>query len=984
MDASNQGSINQAQGMLEVLFARVPANTFAALSIKEKGRQGMLSTGYPANAAGIAQLVADGIAKAPYADVYFSTCPALRNLETSGKKRFSQKDVACVLSLYIDVDTQEDLGKAGKSLPVDRAAAVAVLKALPVPPTVIVDSGHGIHAYWILTDPLPLDKGKRMLQAFWKSFKKATGWADLDNASEPARVLRLPGTFNHKGADPLPVTVLAMSDKRYSLEEIENFIRSVDQAAQGDKQPQGGDDAPEKYESAWLGTEEPSALSDDALIAKAISAKNGQRFADLWKGSTVGYKSQSEADEALCCHLAFWAGKDPAQMARLFRLSGLMRDKWDEKRSAEGETYGELTIRDAIAKTNNTYTPGTFHDAQASNPALAPFYAAYAKVPGFGMKNGEIVSEKYTKDGVVEIPLATGTALIREEITRDDGVDSWKEFRIEGADQRGRALPSVNVKTAEYDRMDWTKKAWGTAYNIYPGVSQKDKLRFAIIEGSKRADPPMQYRTKYAHTGWRSIGGRRAFLFNGGAIGVDGVEVELDGNLASYQLLPVAVSPAEAIAASLEMLDVAPYRVTMPVFALTYLAALCDSLHKARIPPAFVEFISGGTGTLKTTLAVLVMAHFGTDWSATKMPASFADTTNSIRMKGFAGKDVPMLVDDFHPFSNLRQKAVMDQKAHDIANAYGDYAERGRLRADLTQETAKPPRGVCLITGEDAPNVTESGAARFYVVEVKKNDIPISEVLQRVQASASSGLLAGAMRAYIEYLAKIPEGELIKALADAFKKYRAEAQISLQGAHGRLAGAAAWLWIGLRCALNCFVSYGAITEAQGTDYFEIGRRAILENVSVQQEDMKQEKPSKMYIQAIYDLIASGACKLHPVASDMGVFDEIIGYHDDRYIYLIPGAAYSAVFTYYRDQGSAFPISRLVLNKRLAEEGVIDIKAGEGYTPGKYVAWNKKTLRLLHVRRDVLAAQNCDPAVANRTSATGFAGLSSSYADALRV
>lgn len=302
----------------------------------------------------------------------------------------------------------------------------------------------------------------------------------------------------------------------------------------------------------------------------------------------------------------------------------------------------------------------------------------------------------------------------------------------------------------------------------------------------------------------------------------------------------------------------------------------------------------------------------------------------------------------------------MVQIAHDLATAWGDYAERGRLRADLTLATAKPPRGLGLITGEDAPNVTESGSARYYVVEVKKSDIPVSEALQRVQASASSGLLAGAMRAYIEYLATIPEAELIRMLADAFTKYRTEAQAALQGAHGRLAGAAAWLWIGLRCALNCFVSYGAITEAESAEYFEQGKRAILENVAIQQEDMRQEKPSKMYVQAIYDLIAAGKCKLHPVNEQTSPYVEILGYYDQQFVYLIPGAAFSAVCTFYRDQGSAFPIGRPVLHKRMAEEGIIATRTGEGYTPGKYVSCSQRAVRLLHVRRDVLAALGCDP------------------------
>ena len=44
---------------------------------------------------------------------------------------------------------------------------------------------------------------------------------------------------------------------------------------------------------------------------------------------------------ALCMKLAFWSGQDKEQMDRIFRTSGLFREKWDQKHHADGATYGE-------------------------------------------------------------------------------------------------------------------------------------------------------------------------------------------------------------------------------------------------------------------------------------------------------------------------------------------------------------------------------------------------------------------------------------------------------------------------------------------------------------------------------------------------------------------------------------------------------------------------------------------------------------------
>jgi len=56
-------------------------------------------------------------------------------------------------------------------------------------------------------------------------------------------------------------------------------------------------------------------LPDDDLLELARNAENGEAFEKLWNGNWQDdYASQSEADMALCCKLAFWTGKNKEQM----------------------------------------------------------------------------------------------------------------------------------------------------------------------------------------------------------------------------------------------------------------------------------------------------------------------------------------------------------------------------------------------------------------------------------------------------------------------------------------------------------------------------------------------------------------------------------------------------------------------------------------------------------------------------------------------
>ena len=101
------------------------------------------------------------------------------------------------------------------------------------------------------------------------------------------------------------------------------------------------------------------SLTDQQILAKAFAARNGNVIHALWNGDWQGrYSSQSEADGALAFHLAFWTDGDGERADRLFRESGLMREKWDEAHYSGGKTYGQATIEGAMQHVREGYAPG--------------------------------------------------------------------------------------------------------------------------------------------------------------------------------------------------------------------------------------------------------------------------------------------------------------------------------------------------------------------------------------------------------------------------------------------------------------------------------------------------------------------------------------------------------------------------------------------------------------------------------------------------
>lgn len=124
------------------------------------------------------------------------------------------------------------------------------------------------------------------------------------------------------------------------------------------------------HEKYIRGGKIPSAFKEPApqpppdaaqIVELAGKSRRGQLFTELMAGHwDAYYTSQSEADLALANMLAFWCRRDTALMDKIFRSSGLMREKWDRPQS--GSTYGALTIAKAARECVQVYEPPRARD----------------------------------------------------------------------------------------------------------------------------------------------------------------------------------------------------------------------------------------------------------------------------------------------------------------------------------------------------------------------------------------------------------------------------------------------------------------------------------------------------------------------------------------------------------------------------------------------------------------------------------------------
>lgn len=220
--------VETAAGFLQSIFAGVDGGYVA---ISYKGANGFNTTAFPV---GEWEKITSFSESKSDMDLYF----ALGVLGTSPKRgqRGKIDDVVAIPGLWLDIDCAEGQHSA-VNLPTFEEAELKLLTAFPSP-SILVHSGGGLHAYWLFPelastkDKVERETIKKLSERFQKAFirfaKETNGWK-LDNTSDLARVLRIPGSMNHKNKETIkPVTILKATNQRYSMQDLETAIRKLE------------------------------------------------------------------------------------------------------------------------------------------------------------------------------------------------------------------------------------------------------------------------------------------------------------------------------------------------------------------------------------------------------------------------------------------------------------------------------------------------------------------------------------------------------------------------------------------------------------------------------------------------------------------------------------------------------------------------------------------------------------------------------------
>lgn len=429
-------------------------------------------------------------------------------------------------------------------------------------------------------------------------------------------------------------------------------------------------------------TENYVSLPDEQIIAKA---SNNRKFYNLFhNGDLSDYNGDaSSADLALCNILAFWTGKDAAQMDRIFRLSSLYRPgKWGER-----EDYRNMTINKAIADCTEVYTEHSFFICnRMGTPELItePW-----RITSEGVVIDEVVNKR---TGETETKTLTSTPILptRIMVNADTGVHKI-ELMFRKHNSRRTTIQECETIASRHKivslanlGVDVNTRSAGNLVDYLSNIQQKNII------------PEV---TSVSHLGW--VDDR--FLPYDDNIVFDGD----DSDRRLFASVKAHGSEAKWTEHTLKLRHNKALRMTMAASFASPLIEKCGAL-------PFVFHLWGTTGGGKTVALKVAMSVWGKPelgdliYTMNATDNAMMNTAGILYSLPFAGDEL-QLVKSQYGYDRLIMRVT-------------EGIDRGRMKYD-TKVAQRTWKNSFIFTGEEpCTNYNSGGGTKNRVVEVNADD----------------------------------------------------------------------------------------------------------------------------------------------------------------------------------------------------------------------------------------------------------------------
>lgn len=249
----------------------------------------------------------------------------------------TNKEISQLATFWVDIDSKDYQNSM--------ETAKEQLDNMPLKPTLLISSGHGYHAYWVLEDPIDVTENNfEELTKVSAAIHKLVG---ADNTHDLRRLLRVPGTPNIKDpTNPKVITkdslkwawckVEQYNSQKYTLEEIKSYVPEFDKVIIN----------PVNYALNLSELVDFDTFDEvSTLIKQKIGTEKGNELIDSIKHIPAdGDRSTNDYHAAVNL---YEAGFTDAEIYKIFDIAKKMGFDLANKYRERGSEYLLLTLRKA-------------------------------------------------------------------------------------------------------------------------------------------------------------------------------------------------------------------------------------------------------------------------------------------------------------------------------------------------------------------------------------------------------------------------------------------------------------------------------------------------------------------------------------------------------------------------------------------------------------------------------------------------------------
>ena len=836
--------------------------------------------------------------------IYFAPC--LRNQQV-GKTEHA----AIATALWIDIDCDDDVAQRDKAL--------AKLETFEPAPSIIVDSGGGWHGYWLLDEPYLLDSEehknhiKLILEGLFSALDGDEGYV-----KSVASVMRLPDSTNTKPERGGVICTVKQfePERRYPITEFE-WLKV---------------EPPSRKVSATIQIDGlhplPPRTQDYLISGSSDGSRNNDLFAAACQLRDAGY-SQSEAENQLVSRYVADASagehatsrekearktissafsqsarepiSSPRQVAHQ-KVSELVEQYGVQQSEVQRPSVEELTeVIDVCAQSMNalewaeqrlkfkTITGDGLRITdidrlyrQKRKEIERERQQNYVETEGYLVSDNKMIYRKETYKGPVEKTVADWTAEVLYQTCQID--DDGQENHVTRVElQRGEYTKALEIPgevfVDDVALRRYVGSSAGAQFIVRAGMSKHLVPAIIGLSGDFKTHRHFNF------MGWRQIDDRWTYVTpedcirSGGKI-PEPPSVELDGRLSEYGL--TASSWEQSVDALEKMIAVLPPKLASGLLSFALLPLIYRFMPDFTPKPAMQ--LVGTSGSGKSEIAALMNSFYG-NFNRDTPPAQWGDTINTVEIMGYPLADALYWVDDY-------KEIYADKRTFTrFMQSYSRKMGRGRLTREAKVRNERPCRGFVLSTGETSLEGEMSVKARMFNLEIPPWESRDPQGLALREAEAVRHHLSGFTAHFASWIAQqVEQHDLIEDLASRYVSNidGYDAQLTAQlGKKEKNTNRVTKNWAILITVYQLLRRF--MREKDADDILPAWDDVAAESVTA----LREERASEVFLDNLGQLLGGGQVVIDDNMRNPNEYPSsvtVIGYKNDRYVYLLPDIA----------------------------------------------------------------------------------------------